>query len=533
MESAPVSASEKPSRRHRHARHRLSEHTPPLFKGCDIAAEFLIYFVVVFGPWAFGTTQPWAKWTMNITGYVLGLLLLAKWAVCRITGFQPARWDEPPTSNGEGGNGKPRPGQWLTRILAGLTLGLVAYCFISAWNAVAAFTYVSRDNWDYRFTESFISWLPHSYDANRSWPYAFQYLSVALMFWAVRDWLLIKTRRERLSPGEGRSESEKENSEIHLPIKLRRLLWVVCINAALLAIESLLQRLSGTNELLWLVKPWFNDSATLQWGPYAYRGNGAQYFNLVWPVCLGYWLFLQLRQLELVASRQALTSTGPHTLLLPGIALMAACPFVTASRVGAILCAAGLVAATIYLVVALPRKYWKLKLAIVGLVVATGGVAFLGDLTMLQTRMQWLTTDTNMSGRKDIYEAAGKMAQEYGFLGAGPGTFDTLYQWYRPTPDAAWETKAHDDWIETYITFGGLGLGMIIAALLLTCWQIIRALRNAQTRLLAVFIALSLGICLTHAKVDFPLQVDSILRFFLLLCGIAWCLPYFTKPSRR
>ncbi|MCX8107422.1 MAG: hypothetical protein N3G20_01310, partial [Verrucomicrobiae bacterium] len=48
-------------------------------------SEGLILLTVVFGPWAFGCTQPWAIWTMNIIGYALGALLLAKHGIRLLT----------------------------------------------------------------------------------------------------------------------------------------------------------------------------------------------------------------------------------------------------------------------------------------------------------------------------------------------------------------------------------------------------------------------------------------------------------------
>src|ERR1051326_4146097 len=44
----------------------------------------LILFMLLFAPWAFGTTQPWSIWTMNTAGYVLGALLLLKLAIRRL-----------------------------------------------------------------------------------------------------------------------------------------------------------------------------------------------------------------------------------------------------------------------------------------------------------------------------------------------------------------------------------------------------------------------------------------------------------------
>ena len=44
----------------------------------DNFTEILIFFIVIFSPWAFGTTEAWSIWTMNITAYALGFLLVIK-----------------------------------------------------------------------------------------------------------------------------------------------------------------------------------------------------------------------------------------------------------------------------------------------------------------------------------------------------------------------------------------------------------------------------------------------------------------------
>src|SRR5690349_14221260 len=71
---------------------------PETFKAyqwCDRLSGGVICFMVVFTPWAFGTTQDWSIWTMNIMGYVLGCLLLLKRLIRRRSGYQPPRWDTP------------------------------------------------------------------------------------------------------------------------------------------------------------------------------------------------------------------------------------------------------------------------------------------------------------------------------------------------------------------------------------------------------------------------------------------------------
>ena len=70
---------------------------------------------------------------------------------------------------------------------------------------------------------------------------------------------------------------------------MRRLFWVLTVNGVVLAVEGLMQRAEGGNKLLWLIVPRYEQDAEAQFGPYAYRANAAQYFNLLWPAVLGFW----------------------------------------------------------------------------------------------------------------------------------------------------------------------------------------------------------------------------------------------------
>ena len=66
-----------------------------LYGLCEDLTEALIYCMIVFGPWAFGTTEPWSIWLMTGAGCLSGLLLACKLAIRRLKGCRPARWDAP------------------------------------------------------------------------------------------------------------------------------------------------------------------------------------------------------------------------------------------------------------------------------------------------------------------------------------------------------------------------------------------------------------------------------------------------------
>lgn len=334
----------------RHGR-RLAHRTPHTYRLCDRFTEILLYGMIVFSPWAFGSTQPWAVWVMNIAGYALGILLAVKWGVCRLANYAPPRW-------GDAGNAR-----WPVRLLAGLTVALLGWCLVSALNARAT---IDLNTIEFAYRESYINWLPHSYHAAGSWFEFWKYLGLACTFWALRDWLLGQTRRERLREQRDQSEPADPFEDLppepgtRIPARLRRFLWFVCLNGTLLAAEGILQRLDGTSKLLWLVEPLVNKTSEGQFGPYAYRSNAAQYLNLIWPVCLGLWWTLRRESHRALPSTRRLGGS-PHLVLLPCAALVAAAPLLSMSRGGVLITAvtAPLAVLILYLAARRHRAHWS------------------------------------------------------------------------------------------------------------------------------------------------------------------------------
>lgn len=451
--------------------------TPRLYDWCDTITEYLIYAMVIFSPWAFGTVEDRDIWIMNAAGYCLGALLAAKWILRWRTGYQPYRWGHGPDADPK----RVRRSRILTRILAGLTLFLLAYILCQILNARANYLW-GEGRFDY--FDHYIPWLPHSYDRDSTLFEFWKYLALAIDFWAIRDWLITKTKRERRllgvrskeivarsqeigdrseeigdrseeqssairgqssvgrghelgarsqelgdrdqssavssqwsGIGEGESQLTNDQSETHsalgtsnsasdspphskldyshpspptthsalrtphspleiLPQRLNRLLWVICINGGLLALEAILQRLSGTNKLLWLVVPWKNNTNISQFGPWAYRSNAAQYFNLVWP--LGMAFFLTLFPLNgRKGMFKAISKSGKEILIIPAVLLMMVAPFVSASR-GAMAISIGLLVVILVLTSFVKRSFNSSIYILTTLILIGGGAFILG-----------------------------------------------------------------------------------------------------------------------------------------------------------
>ena len=143
----------------------------------------------------------------------------------------------------------------LTRSLAVFTLAVLAFCLISALNAAAIYNTDTR-SFEYR---GFLAWLPHSFDGQRTWFYFWMYLGLACSFWGIWDWLLGMTADEKKSNARLSVKYESIKSSRHLSARLRWLLWVICVNGALVGAGGNHSSASAARlKLLFLAQPLVN-----------------------------------------------------------------------------------------------------------------------------------------------------------------------------------------------------------------------------------------------------------------------------------
>jgi hypothetical protein len=474
--------------------------------------------MIIFSPWAFGTTQLWSIWSMNVVGYLLGVFLAIKLFIRCVKGYQPPRWDQPSESGATSLKQKFLTPAQLSKVLAVLTIAILLYCLVSAVNAAA-----THDPDALNFTyHRYIRWLPHSFDSGRTWLAFWTYLSLSLSFWAIVDWLPGK------SGGEERANRQRAVAAPHgesplFPTRLRRLLWVLCVNGALVGVEGIFQRIEGSGRLLFLIKPTINSEAISQFGPYHYRANASAFFNLIWPVCLGFWWTLHRSS----NSRKK----AYHLLLVCGL-VMAACPIISTSRGGALITAAIIILTVfffcvLYFVEAAQRRKGgeKQKSSFAFILFFFAGALALGlSLGWKSLKPRLGQIQEGFDGREEMYDAARPMARDYPFFGTGPGTFESVFQLYRISTETYWPAQLHNDWLETRITFGGVGGFLIGGAFLAVIlrWFTGGGLQGGQRFMILMW--LSLGGCLLHARFDFPFQIYSTHFLFLLLCAVAFSL---------
>ena len=463
---------------------------PKLHKLADKLTEILLYFMIIFSPWAFGTTEPWSIWTMNITAYALGMLLMTKW----ITRFATNYNQKPKLEINE-----LSPKQNLLRLiqknctifLAGSMFLLLAYILTSAINARASFNF---DTNEYTYFEGVNKNLPHSYNSGGTWFLFWQYLGLIILFWSTCDWF---------------AGAKPTKYSISLNPRFKRLLFILCFSGGALALECILQRIyfeEFSGKLLFLIEPRINIKNLYQFGPFAYRSNAASYLNLIWPLGLG--LLIELGRENLDYGKRRIGS-GPELLLIPCIFLAASGPIISSARGGALVMIGILsLIAVSMLFVKVRSKF--LHFCVSAAIFASLGTAYSLGWEKIETRLINVFSD-NMTGRTLIYETTLKMIDDYGKFGSGPGSFEAIIQFELGGILSNWDSWVHNDYLEFYLTFGKLGVVLIFCILFFLMASATLTLFFKPQKAVTWFGLMSLLGVVIHAAGDFPLQTLSIL----------------------
>jgi O-antigen ligase len=295
-----------------------------------------------------------------------------------------------------------------------------------------------------------------------------------------------------------------------IPARLKLLLWILIVNGALLGLEGIVQRWEGSGKLLFYVKPRVNPEAESQFGPFAYRSNAAQYLNLIWPVALGFWWWLQR------TGAKHRRSWSHHWLLACAI-VMAACPMITTSRAGA-LTGLALLALTVGILISGKRTDGLAKLAVLGVFGLSLALGAWFGWQSLNPRLSELGEGYRL--RELMYKTARLIADENPVFGTGPGTFEHVFQLYRQSLDEYWPAQLHNDWLELLLTFGWVGFGMMLLALTLVILHAFQSRGIPASRRFVWLVWVALAGCLLQARWDFPFRVYSVVFLFLMLCAV-------------
>ena len=459
----------------------------------DAIAGGFLFFLAAFAPWGAGGTLPWARGLLVSIGWALGLLTLSKWAIEHFGGFNPRRWKREPRC------------QWPVRLMQGISGLLLLQIAVSVWNWRVE-TELTGAGEEFHYHDA-IAWLPSTYDRAATLSALIRLIGFAGAFWGMRDWLLIR-------PDGHPHRSRSENRDTDLK-RVHRMIWVLSINAALMGMIGILQRLDHSHHLLWLIE--LPESKTEAFfGSFPYRGNAAQYLNMIWPLGLGLWW--DLRSGRTSSHTGSRSGESPHPLLLLTSAMIIISTMMAGSRAGIGVTLGQMGAGVLRLGARMRSKGSRWTLAVTFIAAIVTGWFLAGDFML--KRFENVLEDETLSGRTQIYETAHKMAADFPVWGTGADSFMNVSFLYRKNAIAQWPGYVHDDWLETRVTLGWIGLGLTVS--LLASAALSKVLSGSvpigagASRLIPVGL---LGV-LAHAAIDFPFQIPSIQLTFLLILAL-------------
>ncbi len=126
--------------------------------------------------------------------------------------------------------------------------------------------------------------------------------------------------------------------------------------------------------------------------------------------------------------------------------------------------------------------------------------------------------------RFERWPLVAETAQTYLPLGSGLGSFDAVYRSVEPLEelDHNFFNQAHNEYLETWLEAGWLGIGVILAFLI---WYVRRSWTAWKTppsreRDLQRAASIGIGVLLLHSIGDYPLRTVTLAVVFALCCGL-------------
>lgn len=210
---------------------------------------------------------------------------------------------------------------------------------------------------------------------------------------------------------------------------------------------------------------------------------------------------------------------------------------VTGSRSGFVTGAIGLAAAGI--LYARPKSKNPLKdqpdLIAKIRVLGAGIVLVLGALTVLFSRdaamVRLFTQSLDEDGRAEFVSVSMGITSNFAPWGAGAGSFVQVYQLSEPSRllDNSYLNRAHNDWIETALTFGIPGCVLLAIAVVFYLWRMYHLWRpGAETgsrSILSRAAGVGIGLLAIASTVDYPLRTP------IMIAVMAVFVIWFFNPS--
>jgi len=214
-----------------------------------------------------------------------------------------------------------------------------------------------------------------------------------------------------------------------------------------------------------------------------------------------------------------------------GLAIIGSALLLTASRMGALVGAIGLLMPVMLVALRFPGR--RAAALAVGMLLALL-ILFLVLLSAGGLIDRFGSQEALQDLRWPLFEQTLGMIAARPFSGFGGGTYQDAFAIYHRLPlsaDVTWD-RAHNLYLELFADLGIFALG-VMAAFVYVLWRIARKL-NRQSLTVAPVAAITVAaIALLHSVVDFSLQIQAIVLMFVAVLGAGYAQSIGGEKGRR
>lgn len=446
------------------------------------APRWLFLAALVFAPWAYGCTRPWA---MQILDGILGVVIVLWLAGCAVRRKRP----------------------FVPWPLAASALLLLLQGWWMILNVAAVY---DRTAFVFNPVPQLLSFAPAAVDRLDAIP---AMLNDSAMLGAL---CFVADLAQR-------------------PIWRARIWWTAALTGILLMICGLGMKICGIY-ITSMLNPAYIGYTSFAF--YFYHGNAGAFINLILPLVAGLTVLAFTRR-DAQAQR-ALWLPGLLVCIASSEASLSKAGMVIALALLVALTVWFVRRQSISGHISMSRMQMSLSIAgavlVVGAMLSMGWYGAKGRWAELATP---LGKDESVVERLLVCQVCFHMMADSGFWGFGPGNFMICFPHYtaylKGAVDGVW-IYAHEDYLQAIVEWGYVGavfLGVIFFGGIWTGFRALwtKPLAEADRVLLTMMLLALAGVAI-HASFDFPLQIASLQLYVATYLGICWGSPGFTVASR-
>ncbi len=305
----------------------------------------------------------------------------------------------------------------------------------------------------------------------------------------------------------------------------RTTVFVVAIFGGLLAFSSILQFYLTTDMALWFRHAPINSIVV---GPYVNHNHYAGLMEMMFPMVLGLFLFYRPRihntsLLKGIAEIFSQEKANIHILIGTSALLIVVSIFVSLSRGAMISTVVSLLVFTGFL---LQRRISRGNtLLIMGMIIlAALSIGWFGWEQILE-RFARLKNAHGIiyESRLDFWKDTWALIQDFAFTGSGMGAFSHVYPLYRTIISDRFLTHAHNDYLELLAEGGVIGFflaGLFLAVIFFKTYRVFKQRRDAFSIYLYIGSMSALVAILVHSGTDFNLHIGANGLWFFFAAGM-------------